>query len=240
MPRGPPYKGRSWERVPARAAARKLIDVTSGAMTSIVFGKGRVAIKASEILLAEGYTVEFVVPSHELVSDTSFSDWADRQSIPLRRIEGLDELLPLHADLGVSTYFDRIFRQRHIDSFGKLLNVHNSLLPRYRGVRPINWALKNQERKHGVSLHLITPGIDEGAILDQEAFPIDPVVDEVRDVYIRCLNAAEVLLERALPDVWGLPARHQAEAQAFYHSANDDEKLGDRRFFTRGATGLDQ
>jgi methionyl-tRNA formyltransferase len=214
--------------------------VTPAARTAIVFGKTRVAVRATEVLVSEGYRIHFVIPSRQRANDTLFTDWAQSLDLRVQHIESLDDLLSTHADLGISAYFDRIFRQRHIDMFDKLLNVHNSLLPRYRGVRPVNWALKNGEAQHGVSLHVITAGIDEGAILDQEAFGIDPDVDEVRDVYTRCLDAAEVMLARALPRIWELPALPQDETNASYFSAEDDEKLGDRRYFTRDATGLEQ
>lgn len=205
-----------------------------------MFGKGRVAVRAAELLLEERYEIRFVVPSSsELPGDAPFGDWAAEQGLDVRRPARLDDLPLADTDLGISTYFDRIFRERHIDRFDMLLNVHNSALPAYRGVRPINWALKNGETSHGVSLHLITPGIDEGPILDQEIFAMDPVRDEVRDVYERCLSAAETMLERSLPRIWELTPTPQRDDDASYHSSADDEGLGDRRYWTRGATRLE-
>lgn len=208
--------------------------------TAIVFGKGRVAVKAAQVLIRESYEIRFVVPSSsQLAGDISFGDWASDQGLAVLEPSKLDELPSEQVDLGISVYFDRIFRQRHIDRFRLLLNVHNSVLPSYRGVRPINWALKNKERQHGVSLHEITPGIDEGPVLGQEVFPIDPVSDEVRDVYGRCLSAAENLLERTLPSIWGLVPVSQDETLASYYSASDDEGLGDRRYWTRADTSFE-
>ncbi len=214
--------------------------MTPRVKSAIVFGKGRVAVKATELLLSEGYDIRFVVPSSsELAGDIRFSDWAVERGLELRTLEKLDQLPTSPTDLGISTYFDRIFRQRHIDRFGILANVHNSLLPKNRGVRPINWALKNNERTHGVSLHAITPGIDEGAVFDQEEFAIDPPFDEVRDVYARCLDAAEVLLARSLPRIWDLTPTPQDESLASYHDSSADTALGDRRFWTRNDTRLE-
>ena len=48
------------------------------------------------------------------------------------------------------------------------LNVHSSLLPKYRGVHPVSWALINGEKETGVSVHYIDSGIDTGNILQQE------------------------------------------------------------------------
>jgi len=206
----------------------------------VIFGKGPVAIEAAQLLIAEGYDLRFAVPSStELPDQPSLGSWAVENGIDVRRPSRLDALDLDHADLGVSAFFDRIFRQRHIDAFEMLVNVHNSPLPRYRGVRPINWALKNGETVHGVTLHIITPGIDEGPVLDQELYPIDPEEDEVRDVYGRGLDAATRLLRRAIPSIWDLPHVDQVEADATYYSAADDDRLGDRRYWTRADASLD-
>jgi methionyl-tRNA formyltransferase len=213
--------------------------VTGHPKTAIVFGKGRVAVKATQALIKESYEIRYVVPSSShLAGDVSFGDWAADQGLAVLEPARLDDLPSEKVDLGISVYFDRIFRQRHIDRFRLLVNVHNSVLPSYRGVRPINWALKNGERSHGVSLHRITIGIDEGPVFGQEVFPIDPASDEVRDIYTRCLSAAEKLLERTLPTIWDLVPVAQEEALASYYSASDDEELGDRRYWSRADTRL--
>ena len=195
------------------------------------------AVLATSLLLQEGYAVAFVTPSAGTPNDTALGNWATDHGVPVKNLGSLDELGG-KFDLGISTYYDRIFRQRHIDAFGMLLNVHNSLLPRNRGVRPVNWALRNGDSEHGVSLHAITPGIDEGPVLDHQAFPIDSALDEVRDVYERCLVAAEILLTRSIPRVWDLTPRPQDEAHATYHDSSQDDQLDDRRFWTRDSTSL--
>jgi len=54
------------------------------------------------------------------------------------------------------------------------INVHPSLLPKYRGASPIQWALANGDRETGVSILFVTPKMDAGDILAQEPFPIAP------------------------------------------------------------------
>ena len=54
------------------------------------------------------------------------------------------------------------------------INVHPSLLPKYRGASPIQWALANGETETGVSVLVVTPKMDAGDILAQEKFPISP------------------------------------------------------------------
>jgi methionyl-tRNA formyltransferase len=60
------------------------------------------------------------------------------------------------------------------------INLHASLLPKYRGAAPINWALYHGERETGVTVFHITPKVDSGPILAQEATPIDPSEDAIR------------------------------------------------------------
>lgn len=52
------------------------------------------------------------------------------------------------------------------------VNIHSSLLPRYRGVHPVSWALIGGEKETGVTLHRIDAGVDTGNILEQTAVPI--------------------------------------------------------------------
>jgi methionyl-tRNA formyltransferase len=54
------------------------------------------------------------------------------------------------------------------------VNVHGSLLPRYRGAAPIQWAIVNGERETGVTTMLIDEGLDTGPTLLARATPIGP------------------------------------------------------------------
>ena len=76
--------------------------------------------------------------------------------------------------LAFSVFYDRIIHEPFIGRCDRILNLHNSPLPKYRGVSPINWALKNGEEKHGVTIHEITPRIDDGPVLAQVEDPSTP------------------------------------------------------------------
>lgn len=104
------------------------------------------------------------------------------------------------------------------------VNIHGAPLPRYRGANPIQWALLNNERDFGVTLHEMAPGFDEGAIIDQRFFPIrfDDTWIEVNE---RIMKGAESLirdnLDALLAGTWaGVP---QDEAQASYFSRRRPE-----------------
>jgi methionyl-tRNA formyltransferase len=76
------------------------------------------------------------------------------------------------------------------------VNLHGSLLPRYRGRAPINWQILHGEREGGVTLHHMVRKADAGDIVDQEAFPIGPD-DTPTEVFARLLPTAERVLERS-------------------------------------------
>ncbi|MGH8003418.1 MAG: methionyl-tRNA formyltransferase, partial [Limisphaerales bacterium] len=75
------------------------------------------------------------------------------------------------------------------------VNLHASLLPKYRGASPINWALYNGERKTGVTTFLLDDRVDTGAILAQRECPIGPdeTAGELTERLARL--GAELLLE---------------------------------------------
>jgi methionyl-tRNA formyltransferase len=183
--------------------------------------------------------------AHELVAivpvipepgwTASLSEWARGHGVPLVE-SGHWRDLPADLgalDLGISIFYDKILRAEFIDRFGRLLNLHNGPLPRYRGVAPINWALKNEEDHHGVTIHEVTPGIDDGPVVSQVTYSIYPEVDEVREVYARALQFGWTLFEQTLPMLDRIEARPQDETEATYYTAGDQERLGDRASFTR-------
>ena len=77
-------------------------------------------------------------------------------------------------------------------------NMHGSLLPKYRGRAPLNWAILKGERETGVTLHEMVEKPDAGRIVDQQAVPIGPD-DTALEVFHRMTDAAEAVLKRSLP-----------------------------------------
>ena len=95
------------------------------------------------------------------------------------------------------------------------LNLHGSLLPKYRGRVPLNWAIINGEKETGVTLHYMTARADAGDIVDQERFAISDD-DTARTLFDKACAATTVLLKRTLPLVLAgkAPRRAQDESQA--------------------------
>ncbi len=168
----------------------------------------------------------------------SLSDWAAAAGVPVVESGHFRDIpTDLSIDLAVSVFYDKIITPELIARCGRIVNLHNGPLPRYRGVSPINWALKQGESHHGVTIHEITPGIDDGPIIGQVTYSVYPEFDEVEDVYARALEYGYALLTQTLPLLDRIAAKPQDEAQATYYSAADNDRLGDRRGFTRANSG---
>src|SRR5262249_7005683 len=95
------------------------------------------------------------------------------------------------------------------------VNLHGSLLPRYRGRAPVNWQLLHGESQSGATLHYMVKRADAGDIVDQEPFAIGPD-DSPTDVFKKLLPAAELVLARSAPSVMdgSAPRIRQMESKA--------------------------
>lgn len=118
------------------------------------------------------------------------------------------------ADVAVTCAYGKILPASLLDlpRFG-FLNTHTSLLPRYRGAAPIQWALIRGETVTGTTIMQTDEGMDTGPVLLQEELPIAPgwTSLELSDA----LSAqAAALIVRALRDLEGLRPRPQDETQA--------------------------
>jgi methionyl-tRNA formyltransferase len=203
--------------------------------TVVVLGKGELAIRVSRWFLAsDDYRLLYVIPVlpepawAPSLTETMFQE----RVLLLDRPQSFG--LP-HADLAVSVYYDKILKQDFLRRFDKVINIHNAPLPRYRGMSPINWALKNGECQHGVTIHQVDEGIDDGPIIAQSMFCIWPEHDEVRDVYERCIEEGWQLFQRTMPELWTIDPIPQDEGRATYHTAREStpDALGDRYSWTR-------
>jgi methionyl-tRNA formyltransferase len=112
----------------------------------------------------------------------------------------LSALRALHADLIAVAAYGQILPQSilNLPPFG-CLNVHTSLLPRYRGAAPIQWAILNGDAETGVTIMKMDAGLDTGDILTQATTPIHPE-DNSETLHARLARMGAELLLRTLPD----------------------------------------
>lgn len=82
----------------------------------------------------------------------------------------IEELQP---DAIVLAGFMRILTPEFVNAFsGKLLNIHPSLLPKYKGLNTHQRAIDNGDKEHGVSVHFVTPELDGGPVIIQSRVPV--------------------------------------------------------------------
>lgn len=90
------------------------------------------------------------------------------QPIKIKTEEALAEFRSFNADVAVVVAYGRILPQTFLEAFPKgAVNVHFSLLPKYRGAAPVNWAIVNGEEETGVTTMNMDVGLDTGDILLQ-------------------------------------------------------------------------
>jgi len=161
------------------------------------------------VLRAHGVDVPLVITHADDRGETQWfervADVADDLALPwiapddvnangvVSRISALD------PDFLFSFYYRRLLKApllalpRH-----GALNMHGSLLPRYRGRAPVNWAVLHGERHTGATLHYMTDKPDAGDIVAQQRVPILPD-DTAREVFDKVTLAAEICLDDVLP-----------------------------------------
>jgi phosphoribosylglycinamide formyltransferase-1 len=109
-------------------------------------------------------------------------DYPDRERYDAELRQYLQSLSP---DYIVLAGYMRILSPSFIDAFEhRILNIHPSLLPAYKGLDTHRRALQNGENRHGVSIHLVTAELDDGPILLQASYPIE-AGDSVEDLQAR-------------------------------------------------------
>jgi methionyl-tRNA formyltransferase len=100
------------------------------------------------------------------------------------------------ADVAVTCAYGKILPAEllTVPRYG-FLNTHTSLLPRYRGAAPIQWALINGETVTGTTIMQTDPGLDTGPVLLQEALPIEPAWTAVELAAALQVQAARLIVE---------------------------------------------
>ncbi|MHB8405287.1 MAG: formyltransferase [Gammaproteobacteria bacterium] len=184
--------------------------MTSSTDTSaVVFAYHNVGVRCLSVLLAHGVKIPLVV-THE--DDPRENLWfgsvrrlAELNHIPVvtpenpNSTELAERIAALKPDFVFSFYYRFMLKAAllGIPRHGAL-NLHGSLLPKYRGRVPVNWAIIHGEHETGASLHYMEVKPDAGDLVDQQAVPILPD-DTAFEVFNKVTVAAELVLNRSLP-----------------------------------------
>jgi methionyl-tRNA formyltransferase len=207
-----------------------------------VLGKGALAVHTCETLATLPDTVlDTVVPTTPEPSwDVSLTAVVRSRWPDVHVISSGDwrELEPGRCDLIVSVLYDKIIGPELIHATPQIINCHPGRLPHYRGVRPVNWALRNGDDLAGITLHVIDAAIDSGPILAEALFSIWPDVDEVRDVWWRAIAHGRLLITDTLPRLDRIQPQPQDPTLAVTHYSRDIHLLGERSGWTRALSGF--
>ena len=123
---------------------------------------------------------------------------AERLGIPVLQPERPSGELDLPASTVVVVAYGLLIPETLLER-GLWLNVHPSLLPRWRGAAPVERALLAGDTETGVTIHETVKELDAGPIAAQRAFPLSPE-DDAGTVYARAAELAVLLLDEALPE----------------------------------------
>jgi methionyl-tRNA formyltransferase len=178
---------------------------------AVVFAYHNVGVRCLSVLLAHGVEVALVVTHRDNPKETI---WFDSVA-ELALLHGIQTITPdnpntpeviaqirdLHPDFCFSFYYREMLKRELLEIPGRgALNMHGSLLPKYRGRVPVNWAIIHGETETGATLHYMTEKPDNGDIVAQQAVPILPN-DTALQVFQKVTVAAEMALNACLPDL---------------------------------------
>ena len=200
-------------------------------MKILFMGTPDFAVPVLEALLRDGQQVSLVVTQPDRargrgreVLKTPVKQCAEKWNIPVyqpervKRPEAVQRLREEHADMIVVAAFGQILSQEILDlpRYG-CINVHASLLPKYRGAAPIQWAVINGEKESGVTIMQMDAGLDTGDILAQEKVTLAPK-ETGESLYEKLSALGGELLIRTLPAIADGTAVHtvQREEESCY------------------------
>ncbi|HSX17027.1 MAG TPA: methionyl-tRNA formyltransferase [Patescibacteria group bacterium] len=161
----------------------------------VFFGSGPVAAESLR-LLNNNFRIEAVVTKPRAAhhhGDVPVLELAEKLALPIKTVTNkadLDALFggkPFESKLGILIDFGIIVSQKVIDYFQLgIINSHFSLLPEWRGADPITFSILSGQKTTGVSLMLLSAGMDEGPLLAQTTFdiPSDMTTPELTDALI--------------------------------------------------------
>lgn len=182
-------------------------------MRIVYLGTPDFAVRPLEKLVEKGYNVVAVVTNRDkpvgrkkIMTPPPVKVFAQNHNIPVYqydkiRLEGVQDLKALAPDLMVTCAFGQILSQEIID-IPKLgvINIHASLLPKYRGASPIHYAILNGEKTTGITIMKTDIGIDTGDIIYQQSIDIKEN-ETCGELFERLSVLGAECIEKTLPDV---------------------------------------
>lgn len=185
--------------------------------SAVVFAYHNVGYRCLSVLLAQGVDVKLLVTHqdnpNEAIWFESVAQLARWHGIPVitpddpNAEDVVQQVQAAQPDFIFSFYYRNMLKAKLLAIPPRgAFNMHGSLLPKYRGRVPVNWAIIYGETETGATLHLMNEKPDNGALVDQQAIPILPD-DTAKEVFDKVTVAAEITLHRCLPSLLDGTAR---------------------------------
>jgi methionyl-tRNA formyltransferase len=178
----------------------------------IFFGTPYVASDTLEILFSHGIVPSAIVTSPDRPSGRGMKMtsspvklWADAHNIPVLQPEKLDaesysNLSPFSSPLAIVVAYGKILPRDLIESFPLgVLNIHYSLLPKYRGASPVESALLNNDQQTGITIQKMVYELDAGDIVSMERVSVIPN-DNTTTLRARLIKVGAEILAQTLPE----------------------------------------
>mgnify|MGYP001336614638 CR=1 FL=1 len=200
-------------------------------MNIVFMGTPQFAVPSLLQLVDNGYSIKGVVTQPDrpkgrkrILTPPPIKEAAVQRGLPvmqperLRTPEAINELAAWQPDLIITAAYGQILPKEVLD-MPRLgcINVHASLLPKYRGGAPIHHAIINGESETGVTLMYMAEGLDTGDMIASKAVQISDE-DNVGTMFVKLADVGAELLIQTLPDIIAgrAPRIPQDESQATY------------------------
>ncbi|MBV9216952.1 MAG: methionyl-tRNA formyltransferase [Acidobacteria bacterium] len=196
-------------------------------MKIVFMGTPQAAVPSLERLLEDGHEIVAVYTQPDRPSGrgkklrsspvklfAAEKDLPVFQPLNIRTAEAISEFRSSGADVTVVIAYGRILPQEFLNAFRYgAINVHFSLLPKYRGAAPVNWAIVNGDTVTGVTTMRMDAGLDTGDILLQDRSTIDER-ETSEHLLARLAELAPEVLSRTLTEIDSIVAIPQDDSEA--------------------------
>ncbi|WP_155286697.1 methionyl-tRNA formyltransferase [Lacticaseibacillus zhaodongensis] len=222
-------------------------------MTSIIFmGTPQFAVPVLDGLVAAGYDVQLVITQpdrpvgrKQVLQQSPVKQAALKHGIKVLQPEKLSgspelaEAIDLHADLIVTAAYGQFLPTKFLKSVKvAAVNVHGSLLPKYRGGAPIQYAVKNLDSEIGVTIIEMVKAMDAGGMYAQRSIPLTRA-DDTGSAFKRLSPVGRDLLLDTLPDIIAGTAKKTPQEEAKVTFSPTISKEQEHLDFTLPATKVD-
>jgi len=202
---------------------------------AVVFAYHDVGVHCLQALLDAGIAIDLVITPDDDPKETiwfgSVRELCTQHHIPYEILQRdqLFQLLPRLRQLSpdyIFSFYYRLMIPIELLRTAKIaaLNMHGSLLPKYRGRAPVNWAVLHGEVETGATLHIMEEKPDAGDIVAQTAVPIE-IHETAYEVFNKVSNAAKKVMEGVLPKLMKgeIPRRQNVLDQGSYFGGRKPE-----------------